>query len=69
MKGHTLFFIFVSAILVLFGCGVEVPSESGEEVVSDKWIDPKDIGKEYRVKIEDIKASDTVFFLMEKDIR
>ena len=23
------------------GCGAEVPSEPGEEVVSKKWIDPK----------------------------
>ena len=44
----------------LLGCGAEVPSEPGEEVVSDKWVDPKDIGKEYRVNAEDIKEGDTV---------
>ena len=57
---------FCSILLIVFlgisllGCGAEVPSEPGEEVVSDKWVDPKDIGKEYRVNVEDIKLGDTV---------
>ena len=46
MKVQTLFFVFVSTLLVLFGCGAEVPTEPGEQVVSDKWIEPKDIGKD-----------------------
>ena len=53
-----LWIVFLS--ISLLGCGAEVPSEPGEEVVSDKWIDPKDIGKEYRVNAEDIKKGDTV---------
>ena len=57
---------FCSLLLIVFlgfsliGCGAEVPSEPGEEVVTDKWVDPKDIGKEYRVNTEDIKEGDTV---------
>ena len=57
MKDRVLFFVFVSAMFVLFGCGGDdiVP---GEEVVSDKWKDPKDIGKTYSVG--EVKVGDTV---------
>ena len=55
---------FCSLVMIVFfgfswiGCGAEVPSEPGEEVVSDKWIDPKDIGKEYSV--DKVKTGDIV---------
>ena len=37
----SLLLIFLFGIS-LIGCGAEVPSKPGEEVVSDKWSDPKD---------------------------
>ena len=42
----------------LIGCGEEVPTAPGEEVVTDKWVDPKDIGKDYPVG--EVKTGDTV---------
>ena len=41
--------------IVLIGCGADETPEPGEEVVTEKWVDPKDIGKEYSIKIEDLK--------------
>ena len=36
--------------IVLIGCGADETPEPGEEVVTEKWVDPKDIGKEYSIK-------------------
>ena len=44
--------------IVVIGCGEDVPTEPGEEIVSDKWIEPKDIGKEYSVR--EPKVGETV---------
>ena len=52
---------FCSMVMMVFlaigviGYGKEVPTAPGEEVVSEKWVDPEDIGKDYTIKIEDIK--------------
>ena len=60
MNFQRLFFAFVSVMFVLFGCGSDEDEiEPGEQVVVEKWIDPKDIGKTYSVKIEDIKFGET----------
>ena len=47
--------VLMFAGFVFCGCGAEVPTEPGEQVVSDKWIEPKDIGKDYSIDIEDLK--------------
>ena len=54
---------FCSMLIVFLGiswigCGEDVPTEPGEEIVTDKWIDPKDIGKEYSVP--ELDFGDTV---------
>lgn len=54
MKIQRLFFVFVSTLFVLFSCGGD-DIEPGEEVVSEKWVDPEDIGKDYSIKFEDIE--------------
>ena len=46
---------FVLFALALGGCGGDEVAAPGEEVVTNKWKDPVDIGKEYTVKIEDIE--------------
>ena len=47
------------ALCALLGCGGDDPTTPGEEVVSDKWKEPKDIGKVYTV--DKPKLGDTVF--------
>lgn len=57
MKDRIVFFVFVSILFMFIGCGENL--EPGEEVVSNKWKVPKDMGKDYPVG--DIKVGDTVY--------
>lgn len=59
MSVKILFLPLLSLIMLcaLLGCGGDDPIP-GEEVVSDKWKDPEDIGKVYTVG--EVKVGDTV---------
>lgn len=58
MSAKILLLLSLIASCVLLGCGGDDPITPGEEVVADKWKEPKDIGKVYAV--EEPKHGDTV---------